>query len=68
MQIDSTSYSLVVPPQVLTCTTPGTVNKPALHDPVLDGAQIGQPEMRRPDHLIAVDLADQARLPWICGT
>ena len=35
--------------------------QPALQDPVLDGAQIGQPEMRRPDNLIAVNFADQAR-------
>ena len=35
--------------------------KPALQDPILDGAQIGQPEMRRPDDLIAIDFADQAR-------
>ncbi len=34
--------------------------KPPLQDPILHGAQIGQTEMRRPDHLIAVDFADQA--------
>src|ERR1700744_3571522 len=34
--------------------------KPPLQDPVLHRAQIGQPEMRRPDHLITVDFADQA--------
>ncbi len=34
--------------------------KAALHDPILDSAQIGQPEMRRPDHLITVNFADQA--------
>ncbi len=39
----------------------GNGQQPALDDPVLDGAQIGQPEMRRADHLIAVDLAHQAR-------
>ena len=33
----------------------------ALHDPILDGAKIGQPEMRRPHHLVAIDFADQAR-------
>ena len=31
-------------------------------DPVLHGAQVGQPEMRRADHLIAEHLADKARL------
>ena len=30
----------------------------ALQDPVLDGPQVGQAEMRRPFHLIAVDFAD----------
>ena len=39
----------------------GHRKKAALQDPVLDGAQIGQSEMRRPDHLVAIDLADQAR-------
>jgi len=38
----------------------GHGQQPALHDPVLDGAQIGQAEVRRADHLIAKDLADQA--------
>ena len=33
----------------------------ALHDPILDGAQVGQTEVRRAGHLIAVDFADQAR-------
>ncbi len=33
----------------------------ALQHPVLDGAQIGQPEVRRPDHLVAIDFAHQAR-------
>ena len=32
----------------------------ALHDPILNGAQIGQAEVRRPDHLIAINLAHQA--------
>ena len=32
--------------------------KPAGDDPVLYGAQVGQPEVRRPGHLIAHDLAD----------
>src|SRR5450631_2470866 len=35
----------------------GYRKKPALQDPVLDGAQIGQSEMRRSDHLVAIDLA-----------
>ncbi len=34
--------------------------EPALQDPILHGAEIGQAEIRRPDHLIAVDLADEA--------
>ena len=38
----------------------GNGQQAALHDPVLDGAQVGQSEMRRSDHLIAVDFADQA--------
>src|SRR5579872_435227 len=32
------------------------------HDVILDRAQIGQAEMRRPDQLIAIDLSDEARL------
>ena len=40
----------------------GHGEKAARRDPVLYGAQIGQPEMRWTDHLVAVDLADQARL------
>jgi hypothetical protein len=32
--------------------------QPALHNPVLDGAKIGQPEVGRPGHLIAVDFTD----------
>src|SRR5262249_32742314 len=32
------------------------------HDPILHGAQIGQTEIRRPDDLIAVYLAGEARL------
>ena len=38
----------------------GNGQKPPLHHPVLDRAQIGQSEMRRTGHLIAVDFADQA--------
>src|SRR6185437_6500257 len=38
----------------------GHGKKPPLQYPVLDGAQVAQPEVRWPDHLIAVDLADQA--------
>jgi hypothetical protein len=34
--------------------------EPALQNPILDRAQIGQAEVRRPGHLIAVDFADQA--------
>ncbi len=33
----------------------------ALHHPVLDGAKIGQPDMGRPNDLITIDLAHQAR-------
>ena len=40
----------------------GNGRQAAQHDPVLHGAQIGQAEMRRPDHLVAIDLAHQARL------
>jgi hypothetical protein len=39
----------------------GNGQQPALHDPILDGAEIGQAEMRRSCHLVAVDFADQAR-------
>jgi hypothetical protein len=34
----------------------------AQRNPVLDRTQIGQPEMRRPDDLVAIDFAGQARL------
>ena len=33
---------------------PGMV-KAGAHDPILDGAQIGQPKMLRPDHLVAIN-------------
>ncbi len=39
----------------------GNGQQTALHDPILDRAQIGQSEMRRAGHLIAIDFADQAR-------
>ncbi len=39
----------------------GNRQQAALHDPVLDGAQVGQTEVRRAGHLIAIDFADQAR-------
>src|SRR6516225_3811334 len=39
----------------------GNSEQAARDDIVLQGAQIGQPEMRRPDDLVAVDFADQAR-------
>ena len=35
--------------------------QPALHHPILDGAKVGQPEMRGAFDLIAIDFADQAR-------
>src|SRR5262249_37708232 len=35
--------------------------QPALHNPILDRAQIGQAEVRRSDQLVAVNFADQAR-------
>jgi len=40
---------------------PRNGQEPACQHPVLDGAQVGQPEMRRANDLIAIDLADQAR-------
>src|SRR5215470_5510744 len=39
----------------------GNRQQPALHDPVLKRTKIGQAQVRRPDQLIAVDFADQAR-------
>jgi hypothetical protein len=38
----------------------GNRQHPALHDPVLDGAQIAQSEVRWADQLITVNLANQA--------
>ncbi len=38
-----------------------------LENPILDGAQVGQPEMGRSDHLITIDLADQARSENLWG-
>ena len=35
--------------------------KPALQDPILDGAKIGQPDVRRSYDLVTIDFADQAR-------
>ena len=35
--------------------------EPALKHPILDGAQIGQSNVGRADHLVAIDLTDQAR-------
>ena len=40
----------------------GHRGQPAQRDPILHGAQIGESEMRRPDDLVAVDLADETRL------
>ena len=39
----------------------GNGEQAPLQYPILHRAQIGQPEMRRPDHLIAVDFANEAR-------
>ena len=33
----------------------------ALQDPILDGAKIGQPDVRRTCDLVTIDFADQAR-------
>src|SRR5262249_52487870 len=39
----------------------GNRQQPALKKPVLDRAQIRQPKVRRPDHLISENFADQTR-------
>ncbi len=39
---------------------PRNGEQPALQNPILDGAQIAQAEVRRSGYLIAIDLADQA--------
>ena len=51
-----------VPPQLLTCTMPGMVNSRRAHDPILNGAEIGQPEMLRTDHLVTIDFPGRAVL------
>ena len=38
----------------------GNGQQPALQDPILDGAKIGQAEMRRSYDLVTIDFADQA--------
>ena len=49
-------------PRVYRHDAVGNGEQAARCDPVLYRAQVGEPEVRRADHLIAIDLADQARL------
>ena len=58
----STLNCFVVPPQRIDLHHAGNGQKTPGDDVVLQRPQIGQPEMRRADDLIAVDFADQAGL------